>query len=300
MSGEARSFRPGIAALAAVALASVTTALGSEPALPSGERAAHPRLEALRAIAVERPLVVAHRGDSREFPENTAPAFRSAVFLTAEVVEFDVQVTADGRWVCFHDDVLDRTTDAVAVFGEEGLKVADKTLLELRTLDAGTWKDARFEGVRIPTLEEALEVILPRATPLIERKTGDAEALALFLREREVLDRVVVQGFDHDFVAAFRRHAPEAAVGALGDGAMTVDDVARFVEIGVDLVHWRSRDLTVESLRVLTKRRFLTMVYTVNDDVGYAGAAALGIGGITTDDPNRLRGRIKAGFARRH
>ncbi|MFG0316912.1 MAG: glycerophosphodiester phosphodiesterase, partial [Planctomycetota bacterium JB042] len=227
------------------------------------------------------------------------PAFRSAVFLTAEVVELDVRQTEDGRWVCFHDDTLDRTTDAAAVLNRKGLKPEERTLLELRRLDAGAWKEERFAGIRIPTLDEALDAILPRATPLIERKTGSAESLARFLRERELLDRVVVQSFDHDFVAEFRRHAPEAALGALGSGEMTLDQIARFEEIDVDLVHWRAKDLSVETLRVLRKRGFLTMVYTVNDDVGFAGAAALGISGITTDDPNRLRGRIKAGFARR-
>lgn len=262
-------------------------------------RTVHPRLDLLREIAVDQPLVVAHRGDSMEFPENTVPAFRSAVFLTAELVEFDVWQTKDGRWVCFHDETLDRTTDAEEVFEVAGAKVAERTLLELRQLDAGSWKAARFEGVRIPTLDEALEAILPRATPLIERKGGDAAALATFLRERELLDRVVVQSFDQEFVADFRKYAPEAAVGALGADEMTIDDIARFVKVGVDLVHWRAQDLSVETLRVLRKRGFMTMVYTVNDDIGFAGAAALGIDGVTTDDPNRLRGRIKAGFARR-
>jgi len=282
-----------------VAGALLATSLTAHPEAAEAPEANDPAssFAKLKALAADRPLIVAHRGDSSEFPENTVPAFESAIFQSAEIIELDVYKTIDGHWVCFHDKTLDRTTNAEVVFGAAGLKIEERTLMELRRLDAGVWKGERFVGVRIPTLEEALEAILPSATPLIERKGGDAESLATFLKARGELDQVIVQAFDWAFLEDFRGHAPTATLGALGSGEMTIDHVARFREHAFHLVHWRGSDVTTEMLRVLHKREFLTMVYTLNTDVEYAGAAVLGVGGITTDDPNHLRGRIQAGFA---
>ncbi len=94
----------------------------------------------------------AHRGDVKNAPENTIPAFESAVKLGAQQIEFDVQLSKDGELVIMHDGTLDRTTDGTGA-------VSDLTFEELRALDAGSWFAATFAGTRIPTLRETLEVI---------------------------------------------------------------------------------------------------------------------------------------------
>ncbi|MBZ0251997.1 MAG: hypothetical protein K8I02_01540, partial [Candidatus Methylomirabilis sp.] len=94
-----------------------------------------------------RCLRIAHRGASGECPENTLAAFGRALEIGVDMVEFDVHLSRDGVPVVIHDDDVRRTTDG------RGL-VKDLTLAELRRLDAGGWKDARFAGERIPTLEE--------------------------------------------------------------------------------------------------------------------------------------------------
>ena len=120
-------------------------------------------------------VVVAHRGDSSAYPENTEVAFRAAVRAGAPMVEFDVFQSKDGAWVCMHDLTLDRTTDASDRLGRRGVQVDELTLAQLRELDAGSWFGDAFRGARIPTLEEALAAIAP-AIPMIERKGGDARA----------------------------------------------------------------------------------------------------------------------------
>jgi len=109
----------------------------------------------------------AHRGAMATFPENTLPAFAEALRLGAQMIEFDVQLSRDGALVLMHDDTIDRTTD------RQG-RVADLTLSDLRAADAGSWKEARFSGTRIPTFEETL-AMMPRDVWLNCHLKGGAE-----------------------------------------------------------------------------------------------------------------------------
>lgn len=96
--------------------------------------------------------ICAHRGASDTHPENTLTAFREAIRLGAHMIEFDVALSKDGQLVLMHDSTLDRTTNGKG-------PVSDFTLTELKKLDAGSWKNSRFKGERIPTLDEALTII---------------------------------------------------------------------------------------------------------------------------------------------
>lgn len=94
----------------------------------------------------------AHRGAMDTHPENTLAAFSEAIRHGAHMIELDVYLTKDDQLVVIHDTTVDRTTDGSGA-------VADMTLDELKKLDAGRWKLSRFEGERIPTLKEALDVM---------------------------------------------------------------------------------------------------------------------------------------------
>ncbi|MBT3346588.1 MAG: glycerophosphodiester phosphodiesterase [Gemmatimonadetes bacterium] len=91
----------------------------------------------------------AHRGDQKNAPENTVPAIRLAVEKGAHQIEFDVQLTVDGHLLCLHDHTVDRTSDGAGA-------ITELTFSEARRLDFGGWKDPRYAGVQIPTLEEVL------------------------------------------------------------------------------------------------------------------------------------------------
>lgn len=95
--------------------------------------------------------VIAHRGASAYAPENTLSAFALAAEMGADWFELDCTLTADGEVIVIHDDRVDRTTNAKGAVGK-------MTLAELKKLDAGAWKDPRFAGERLPTLEEALQL----------------------------------------------------------------------------------------------------------------------------------------------
>ena len=100
------------------------------------------------------PIMLAHRGLVRHAPENTLPAFATAVELGLSI-ELDVYQTRDDQLVVIHDPTVDRTTDGTG-------NVNEMTLAEIRRLDAGSWFDPTFAGEKVPTLEEAFQVIRKR------------------------------------------------------------------------------------------------------------------------------------------
>ncbi|HEV8228512.1 MAG TPA: glycerophosphodiester phosphodiesterase family protein, partial [Candidatus Limnocylindria bacterium] len=90
--------------------------------------------------------VVAHRGLSAEAPENTMTAFRRALEVGCDLVEFDCHLTADDVVVVIHDDTLDRTTNGSGY-------VRDRTVQEITALDAGSWFAPEFADEQVPTLD---------------------------------------------------------------------------------------------------------------------------------------------------
>ncbi len=149
----------------------------------------------MKSFYLERPLNFAHRGASYEAPQNTLAAFSLAVELGADGIEFDVQLSSDGEVVVIHDFVLETTTDGQG-------PVQDRTLAELKKLDAGAWFDPKFAGLRIPTLQELIDAVGHDLLLNVELKAaglrddGLALAVVRILKENDLLDRVVVSSFN--------------------------------------------------------------------------------------------------------
>lgn len=258
-------------------LAAVATALPAQA----------PLLTQLQQAAAKQPLAVAHRGASEAQPENTVAAFRAARAAGAAIVEFDVYQTKDGQWVVLHDATCDRTTNAVARFGRKDVRVDQLTLAEVRELDAGAWKGKVFAGEKVPTLAETLAAIAP-AVPMLERKGGDAVALAAELQRMGKIDQVLVQAFDWEWLAAFRAAAPKAVLGALGGKELNAERLAELERLQVQFVHWDHRTLRTDDVATLRGKGWWIGVYTVDPDLLLLGAAAFGCDFVTTNRPERF------------
>lgn len=243
-----------------------------------------PDTPAGRLVAADGVLVIGHRGNARFAPENTLVSFNAAVKAGADVVELDYMVTRDGEQVVFHDKNLDRTTDAPQVLGRRKLTVGDVSLDEIRRLDAGKWFDPRFRGAKVPTLAEALDLIQKDRVTMVERKTGSAEACVELLKEKEYLDKVIVQAFDWDYVADFRRLAPDAVLGALGKDEMTIKKLDQIEQTGAQLVGW-NQDVSKADIDAVHARGMKIWIYTVNSEARAKKLIADGVDGIITDDP---------------
>ncbi len=240
-------------------------------------------------VRMQRVAVIAHRGNSRVAPENTLPAFASAVQLGVNMVELDYLHSADGVPVAFHDETLDRLTNARAVWGGEKIPLASKTLAELKTLDAGSWFSPRFAGTRIPTLAEAIDTILAGSLPLVERKDGDAQTFVDLVHEKGCLGRVAVMAFDWDFLAECRRLSPQMTLGALGEKELTSRQLDEIVALGASFVGWNNEHLTKPYIDRIHERGMKAWVWTVDDPRRAEQLIDFGINAITSNVPADIK-----------
>ena len=152
-------------------------------------------------------LIVAHRGASHDAPENTLAAFRLAWEKQADGIEGDFYLTSDGQIACIHD----KTTKRVAPKQPE-LIVAESTLKQLRTLDVGSWKHARYAAERIPTLEQVLAIVPAGKQIFVEVKCGP-EIVPVLKRQLAASslrpEQIVIICFDETVVKQARLAMPE-------------------------------------------------------------------------------------------
>ena len=173
----------------------------------------------LAAVGGVTPLVTYHRGDCSIAPENTMPAFRSAILKKGDRIELDVQMTKDGVAVVTHDTNLRRCTGKNA-------KVYDLTFAEIEQLDAGSWFSTRFAGTQIPSLEEVLQLCQGKIDLNVEIKpsaatpTLEAETVRL-LREYGFEGHCVITSQSYETLHKVKELAPDIPTGyilALGVG----------------------------------------------------------------------------------
>ena len=224
-------------------------------------------------------LRIGHRGACGYEPENTLRSFNRALQLHVDMIELDVHVCKSGEIVVIHDSKVDRTTNGIGY-------VADKTLDELRTLDAG-------KGERVPTLPEVLDLVNGKVKVNIELKgTGTAKPVFQLL-EKYVRESgwsygdFLISSFDRDELQEFRRTGKEFSIGVL-----TRDIPTGFVEfaekIGAYSVNVRIESITRELVDDAQRRGIKVFVWTVDgiDDIGRM--RSLGVDGIFSNYPDRL------------
>jgi len=228
------------------------------------------------------PIIIAHRGASVAAPENTLAAIKAAQGAGADWVEWDTRVTADGRLLLQHDKTLERFTG-------EKVAVEALTFEQARQRDVGAWFGKRFAGETMPGLEEAVEAALPGLVPLIERKTGSAGQHFEVLRGMDVMEKVVVQAFDWDFLRELRKLAPGLRLGALGSKEISDEKLAAIADLKVGFVGWKAVDLKREDVGRLHGIGVDVAVWTVNDPQEIRKFLSWGVDAIITDDPASTR-----------
>ncbi len=230
-------------------------------------------------------LRIGHRGAAATAPENTLASFRRAIALGADAVELDVQRTADGHLVVMHDDTVDRTTDGAG-------RVAGLTLARIEALDAGSWKGPEFAGERVPTLDLVVDAVPAPTILFVELKAGSARDPGIeeeLLRAiRPARGRVRVSSFDHRALARLHALDPQVPLGALF-AFLPVDPVALARACGASALHPSVRYLVPEVVAEAHAARLEVHAWTVNEPEEIAAVRALGVDGIFSDHPDRLR-----------
>jgi glycerophosphoryl diester phosphodiesterase len=238
-----------------------------------------------------RPLVIAHRGDSGNAPENTLRSFSQAMELGADVIELDVHLSADGVPVVIHDYTVQRTTDGRG-------RVAGLTLEELERLDAGSWFHRRFAGERVPTLEEALRLSNGRVGVNLEikpvsDKTGARETVVRSLetiRRCGVEPSVLLSSFQHSLLPIVHKYNPRIALGIIYHpvqhvGRSPIDLAPRFGASAIVCAHRYLRKGWVGEAH---RRGLALAAYPVDSLSDLRKCLRLNIGGIVTNQPGRI------------
>ncbi|MFB6962808.1 glycerophosphodiester phosphodiesterase [Streptomyces sp. NPDC056309] len=224
-------------------------------------------------------LTIGHRGVMGVEPENTLRSFVAAQQAGLDVIELDLHLSKDGALVVMHDDKVDRTTDGSGA-------IADKTLAELRSLDAG-------RGERIPVFEEVLDAV--RAPLQAEIKDmAAARALAEILHERDLVSRVEVSSFHDEAIAEVARLVPGVRT-ALVASRYGSEVVERATAAGAAAVCLNIRRLTLEIVEHAREADLRIIGWVVNTLDHLRLVRALELDGATTDYPEiKLTGRFTA------
>lgn len=240
-----------------------------------------------------KPYVIAHRGASGNYPENTLLAFQQAIEMGVDWIELDVMTTSDGVVIVSHDTRADRCTDGTG-------SIPAMTLEQVKQLDAGIRPGEAFKGERIPTLHEALDYIGDKARVCIEIKgdtTDDfirhARYTVEVLERRGSLRRVVISSFNADCLQAIKIWQP-LLVTSLDpdrqDGTYSAWQLCeKVLGCGANFLMHSHDTLTPEIVDECHQHGFGLWTWTINNENAMQCAINLGVDAIMTDYPALLR-----------
>lgn len=260
----------------------------------------HPKLE-----------VQGHRGARAMRPENTLPAFEYAIEVGADVLELDVSITKDDRIIVGHDQRL----SPELCLGPNGEKLSDPgpairslTLAELQKYDCGSLPHPRFPQqqripkAKMPALEEVFALVKNAKRPVrlnIETKSVPglpdlspppdrfASLVVQAIKASGLLDRSVLQSFDHRTLLAAKKLEPKLVTAALISDNF-VDHVAVAKAIGASIISPDKQWITREAVDALHAAKIRVVPWTANTREEWAALIEMGVDGIITDDPKAL------------
>jgi glycerophosphoryl diester phosphodiesterase len=247
----------------------------------------------------QRCYVIAHRGAAALCPENTLPAFQTARDVGAEMIELDVQQSADGELIVFHDETLKRLCD-------EDLPVASLTAAELTTKVVGRWCG---QPVTIPLLAHVFTILGKSLRYNVELKTdtvhypGIEARLAAMVGTYGLTDEVLVSSFNHESLRNVSQCNPSLSLGMLLDGQQAhhcgspQGIIARALEFRCFSVHPEFALLRQwPELGACCHTAGLSLFpWTVDDEADWQFLVeVVGVDGIITNDPGRLANWLRA------
>jgi len=238
---------------------------------------------------MENKIIVAHRGASFYSHGNTMEAYKKAIELGADMLEFDVRRTKDGRLITYHDE------------GISGKRIDSLTLGEIRELSRG------FE---IPTLEEVLALVKKKIRLDIELKeeSHEEDVLALALKHLNY-EEFIITSFNDNSLGLVKGRYPDVTVGLILGKERPKNVVRtrlsellpmrRCQRIGADILipHWKL--IRLGFLKRAKKHHKSVIVWTVNEKAMLSRLLKNeAIDGIITDIPDlalTLRNEIQFG-----
>jgi glycerophosphoryl diester phosphodiesterase len=237
--------------------------------------------------------IIAHRGASAYYPENTLPSFEGAIAMGADMIELDVQLTSDKEVVVFHDEKISRCTDSRG-------RIADHTLASLKKLDAGSWFNKNFTNTRIPTLAETLDICKNKIAVNIEIKTeavnkmffgGIEEKCLKIVEQSGMREHVVFSSFDPRALMHLKLIDNTVTAAILFEkkfyGYKLPSNIMELV--GADVFNCSSKEFNKKWLVNTKLNNIPVNIYTVNDAKNMRKFLKMGVNGIFTNNPDILK-----------
>ncbi len=236
------------------------------------------------------PLIIAHRGDSANAPENTLAAFRLAYENGADGIELDAMLSADQQLVVIHDDTLDRTSNGHG-------KVGEMPLTALRELDAGTWFNPKFKGEPIPLLDEVFTELGGKFLINVELKNYKTpkdqlpELVVALVKKHALSDSVLLSSFNARNLLRAKSLAPEIRTGLLTLPGLLGLPMRGFLgrRYGADDLHPYYRDVSAKMVQTRHLMGQKVNVWTVDAPNDLRRMQSCGVDMIICNDPAYAR-----------
>ena len=234
------------------------------------------------------PRIIAHRGYSLKYPENTLAAFQAAVEAGAPMVELDVMLSRDRKPVVIHDATLARTTDGHGA-------VNDFTVADLKKLDAGSWFDKNYADQRLPELWEVLDLVGGRTNVNIEIKPEAYEhghppdaiekQVVAMVRKKNLQDSVLISSFEIDFLVQIASMPDPPAIALISDAPASRRIVELCNHLKVFSWHPDCKIVTPRQVDTMHAAGIKVFPYNVNTSEDCARMVDMQVDGVITDDP---------------
>lgn len=256
---------------------------------------------------IPEPVVLAHRGDSAHFPENTMPAFNSAVKMEVDVIETDVHLTLDGEVIVWHDNSLEKMS------GDKRI-ISSLTWAEIKKVDAGylfttdngktyPFRNKNISAVRLRDLLKEY----PKMKFNIDLKDNNlilAEKYAQILKDLNCIERIVTASFHSNVLKHFRKLLPRAITSCT---SLEVIVLILFYHLKILFIplpykmrivqvpefSGKIRVISKGFIKVLHKRGFKVQIWTINNQQEMYRLLQMEVDGIFTDKPTLLMECVK-------
>ena len=245
-------------------------------------------------VRIPEPLgvtrVLGHRGAGLQAPENTLAAIRCAARLGVQWVEFDVRMSSDGALVLLHDETLERTTDGHGPLNQT-------SLTELRSLDAGSWFSPEFANESVPTLGEAVDLMVQlgiaanveiKMSPDDDPRIG-ADVAALLARDWPAdFPPPIISSFAVPPLTSARSAAPQIPRMLIVD-TLPSDWQTRLDALGSRHINVNHKTLTRRAAREVCAAGVALLCFTVNEPARAREVFSWGVDAVFSDIPERIR-----------
>lgn len=240
-------------------------------------------------MSLKLPKIIGHRGAAGYAPENTLIGIQTAYDMGIEWVEFDVKLTKDMVPIIFHDETLDRTTNTTG-------NVADRLFKDIQELDAGSWFSDSFIGEPVPTLEQAIDLLIEldmglnleiKPCPGRERETTEA-ALDIMAKYWDDTDRLLISSFQIQCLEVAQEMAPEWARGLLLDTEFPENWAQIADHLQAATININGNTITAEQITHLRSYGKPVLAYTINDPDRAGWLFDHGIKCVFSDVPDEL------------